>query len=168
MGILKSDDKLQAALAHGTYNAILDQGSEFEGKLTFEGTVRIDGVYKGEIVADATLIVGETGKVYADVRVRTAVISGEVVGNVEASEKVELNAPGILRGNIKTPNLVIEEGVVFEGSCNMTAASVPSHSHKSGGSSGSGKSDHKNETKGAVDKDDKNKLLTHAPGSIPS
>ncbi len=106
-----------------SYNAILDQGSDFEGKLTFEGTVRIDGSFKGEIFSDATLIVGESGKLEADVHVRHIIISGEVIGNVEASERIEINAPGVLKGNIKTPTLVIDEGVVFEGSCNMT--SVP-------------------------------------------
>lgn len=125
MGILKTEEKT-AALNAGTYNAILDQGSEFEGKLTFEGTVRIDGIYKGEIQADATLIVGETGKVQADIKVRTIVISGEVTGNIEATDRVELCAPGVLRGNIKSPNLVIEEGVIFEGTCNMTASAITS------------------------------------------
>ena len=57
----------------GAYNAILDQGTEFEGKLTFEGTVRIDGSFKGEIFSDATLIIGESGKVEADIRVRNVV-----------------------------------------------------------------------------------------------
>jgi cytoskeletal protein CcmA (bactofilin family) len=121
MGILKQEEK-SIAVSAGTYNAILDQGSEFEGKLTFEGTVRIDGVYKGEIISDATLIVGETGKVQADIKVRALVISGEVNGNIEAIEKVELCAPAVVRGNIKSPNLMIEEGVIFEGTCNMTAS----------------------------------------------
>ena len=103
----------------GGYNAILDQGSEFEGKLTFEGTVRIDGFFKGEVFSDATLVIGESGKVEADIRVRSIVVSGEVVGNIEATEKVELCAPAVLKGNIKTPNITIEEGVIFEGSCNM-------------------------------------------------
>lgn len=130
MGILKGEEK-SVAMAAGTYNAILDQGSEFEGKLTFEGTVRIDGNFKGEIVSDATLIIGETGKVQADIRVRAVVISGEMIGNVEATEKVELCAPGVLRGNIKTPNLVIEEGVVFEGTCNMQPSNLNSTSNYS-------------------------------------
>jgi cytoskeletal protein CcmA (bactofilin family) len=118
MGLLKSEEG--ASVMHdGAYNAILDQGTEFEGKLTFEGTVRIDGSFKGEIFSDATLIVGESGKVEADIRVRNVVVSGEIIGNVEATEKVELLAPAALKGNIKTPNLTIEEGVVFEGSCNM-------------------------------------------------
>lgn len=119
----KSDDRITGSGGPitGSYNAILDQGCEFEGKLTFEGTVRVDGHFRGEVFSDATLIVGESGKVEADLNIRNLIISGEVVGNVEATEKVEIMAPGVMRGNIKTPNLVIHEGVVFDGSCNMAS-----------------------------------------------
>jgi len=128
MGLLKSDtqtsgtDRPTTNLSGG-FNAILDRGSEFEGKLTFEGTVRIDGKFKGEIISDANLVVGESGKVQADVKVNTITISGELQGNITAKTKVELHTPAVVRGNIQTPSLVIEEGVVFEGSCTMEKAS---------------------------------------------
>ena len=118
MGLLKGEPT--AAPMQGTsFNAILDKGSEFEGKLTFEGTVRIDGKFKGEIFSDASLVVGESGKVEADINVGSVIISGEVTGNIKAKNKVEIHSPGIVRGNINTPALVIEEGVVFEGTCSM-------------------------------------------------
>jgi cytoskeletal protein CcmA (bactofilin family) len=103
----------------GGFNAILDRGSEFEGKLTFEGTVRIDGKFKGEIISEANLVVGESGKVEADIKVASISISGEVNGNITAKGRVELHAPAVVKGNIHTPSLVIEEGVTFEGSCMM-------------------------------------------------
>ncbi|HLG20452.1 MAG TPA: polymer-forming cytoskeletal protein [Bdellovibrionota bacterium] len=125
MGLLKGDSEpatpptsLSGSRATG-FNAILDRGSEFEGKLTFEGTVRIDGKFKGEIKSDANLVIGESGKVEADINVATVSISGEVKGNITAKTKVEVHAPAVVRGNIHTPSLVIEEGVTFEGSCIM-------------------------------------------------
>jgi cytoskeletal protein CcmA (bactofilin family) len=124
MGLLKSDSTSLPASTHpttmgGGFNAILDRGSEFDGKLTFEGTVRIDGKFKGEIISDANLVIGEAGKVEADIKIGSISISGEVVGNITARGKVELHAPAVVKGNIHTPSLVIEDGVTFEGSCQM-------------------------------------------------
>jgi len=120
MGLLKGDTiPSSSSPAAGGFNAVLDRGSEFDGKLTFEGTVRIDGKFKGEINSEANLVIGETGKVEADINVGTISISGEVKGTVTARTKVTIHAPAIVRGNIHTPSLVIEEGVTFEGSCVM-------------------------------------------------
>lgn len=123
MGLLKGDAAASLTpaghTAPGGFNAILDRGSEFEGKLTFEGTVRIDGKFKGEIHSDANLVVGESGKVEADVNVASISISGEVRGNITASMKVEVHPPAVVHGNIKTPSLLIEEGSFFEGNCVM-------------------------------------------------
>ena len=104
----------------GSINALLGKGSAFEGKLIFEGTVRIDGIFKGEIESSDNLVIGENASVKAEIRVNTIMISGEVEGNIEAKTKVEIHAPGKMIGNIKTPSLIIEEGVIFEGSCRMT------------------------------------------------
>jgi cytoskeletal protein CcmA (bactofilin family) len=101
-------------------NALLGHGSEFEGKLTFEGTVRIDGKFTGEIFSDGTLIVGEGAEVQAEVRVANVMVYGEVVGNITSTESVELHAPASLRGNITAPALHIDKGVYFDGACQMT------------------------------------------------
>ncbi len=122
MGLLKGDVPTSASTtptASGGFNAILDRGSEFEGKLTFEGTVRIDGRFKGEIKSDAMLVVGESGKVDADIQVGSISVSGEVKGNITAKNKIELHAPAVVQGNLQTASLVIEDGVTFEGSCIM-------------------------------------------------
>jgi cytoskeletal protein CcmA (bactofilin family) len=123
MGLLKGDSAASlapaGATATGGFNAILDRGSAFEGKLTFEGTVRIDGKFKGEIHSDANLVIGESGEVEADITVGSVSISGEVKGNVTARTKVEIHPPAIVHGNISTPSLLIEEGSVFEGGCVM-------------------------------------------------
>lgn len=100
-------------------NALLGKGSEFEGKLTFEGTVRIDGRFSGEIFSEDTLIIGESAEVRADIRVDTVIIYGDVTGDVSATTCVELHAPARLRGNIITPNLQADKGVIFDGAVKM-------------------------------------------------
>jgi cytoskeletal protein CcmA (bactofilin family) len=123
MGLLKGDTtptlSTSAVPTTGGFNAILDRGSEFEGKLTFEGTVRIDGKFKGEIFSDANLVIGESGKLDANITVGSVSISGEIKGNITARTKVEIHPPAVVHGNIQTPSLVIEEGAVFDGTCVM-------------------------------------------------
>ena len=100
-------------------NSFLDQGTEFEGKLAFEGAVRVNGKFSGEIFSEGTLYVGEGGRVNAEIQVDTVIISGDVTGDVAAKTKVELQRTGRLHGNIRTQILKIDEGALFEGSCQM-------------------------------------------------
>ena len=100
-------------------NAFLGKDTEFEGKFSFTGAVRIDGKFNGEIESSGTLIVGETATMQSQIHVADMIISGEVHGDVVAENKVEISVPGKLFGNIQTPKLVIEEGVIFEGKCRM-------------------------------------------------
>ena len=92
----------------------------FEGKLNFDGTVRLDGRFKGELTSKGTLLVGNDAVIEANIKVGNAVITGEVRGVVEAASRVELKAPAKMFGDIRTPNLIIGEGVIFEGNCVMT------------------------------------------------
>ncbi len=98
---------------------ILGQGSSFEGKLTFEGAVRIDGAFKGEIRTRGTLIVGETADVQAEIEGAHVVVHGAVQGDIRAHESVELRSPARVRGNIASPSLEIEKGARFDGNCVM-------------------------------------------------
>jgi cytoskeletal protein CcmA (bactofilin family) len=100
-------------------NAFLGKDTEFEGKLSFTGAVRIDGKFSGEIFSSGTLIVGESAVVKSQVHVGDMIVSGEVHGDIFAERKIEINVPGKLLGNIQTPKLVVREGVIFEGSCKM-------------------------------------------------
>ena len=102
--------------------AHLGKGSRIEGKLTFEGSVRLDGQIEGEIEAQETLIVGDTAVIVAQITAGTVIVKGKVTGDIAARKRVELRAPGKLSGNITTPSLVIHEGVVFEGHCSMGSA----------------------------------------------
>lgn len=105
--------------------ATMGKGSEFEGKLTFEGAVKLDGRFVGEIFSKGTLIIGQNADIKAEIAVASVVIQGKVVGNVHAPNCVELHAPALLKGNIITPCLYIEKGVVFEGSTSMEAPTAP-------------------------------------------
>ncbi|MGC9324993.1 MAG: bactofilin family protein, partial [Desulfomonilia bacterium] len=102
---------------------LLGKGTEFEGKLTFEGTLRIDGAFTGEIVTPGILVIGEGALVKAEVQADSIIVCGEVHGNLKAAKKMEIKRGGKLFGNIITPSLIIDEGVVFEGSCQMTEGS---------------------------------------------
>jgi cytoskeletal protein CcmA (bactofilin family) len=100
-------------------NAFLGRDTEFEGKLSFTGAVRIDGKLSGEIFSNGTLIVGESAVIKAQIHIADMVISGEVHGDIFAEKRIEITVPGKLFGNIKTPKLVLEEGVTIEGNCKM-------------------------------------------------
>jgi len=95
--------------------AFLGTGSQFEGKLIFDEIVRMDGTFRGEVTSKDVLIVGDTANVEGEVNVGTFILSGRFKGNVKASSRVELRAPANVEGNIETPKLMVEEGVVFNG-----------------------------------------------------
>ncbi|RTZ93335.1 MAG: hypothetical protein DSY91_02350 [Deltaproteobacteria bacterium] len=105
--------------------AFLGEETSFEGKLIFEGTVRIDGKFQGEIHTDDIVIVGETADVNAEINAGEIVISGKVQGNIFAKNNLEILAPGKVYGNILTPKLSIQEGVIFEGTCRMEKLEAP-------------------------------------------
>ena len=119
--IAKRYDEPSAASSESPVQAqtLLGKGSRVEGKLTFEGSVQIDGQVEGEVQAQETVTIGESAVVSAQVVANTIIIKGKVSGDVTARKRVELRAPAKLLGNIATPSLVIQEGVVFEGHCTM-------------------------------------------------
>lgn len=97
----------------------IGKGMMVEGRLSFDSTVRIDGSFKGEISAKGTLVVGESGMVEANVKVESVIVTGEIKGVVEASKRIELQVPGRIIGEVKTPNLIIGDGAILDGSCIM-------------------------------------------------
>ncbi len=98
----------------------LTSGSEMEGTIKFSDVMRIDGKFDGKLITDnGELVVGKTGSVKANVKVRSAVIEGKVDGNIKASDKVELMQNAHLIGDLQAKTVVIEEGVVFVGQCNV-------------------------------------------------
>jgi cytoskeletal protein CcmA (bactofilin family) len=115
---------VQAARASvaGEITTLLGRGAVFEGKLTFEGTVRIDGRFKGEVFSDDVLVIGDGALVEAQIEVGEVIIQGTVVGNIVAKRSIEIHAPGRVKGDLHTPSLQIDKGVIFEGRSFMEAA----------------------------------------------
>ena len=104
--------KSQAA---GEITTLLGRGAAFEGKLTFDGTVRIDGRFKGEVFSDDVLVIGEGAHVEAEIDIGEVIIQGTVVGNIKAKRSIEIHAPGRVKGDLHTPSLQVDKGVIFEG-----------------------------------------------------
>lgn len=111
--------------ATGEITTLLGRGATFEGKLTFEGTVRIDGRFKGEVFTDDTLVIGEGAIVEASLDVGEVIIQGTVIGNITAKRSIEIHAPGRVKGDLHTPTLQIDKGVIFEGRSFMEALTQP-------------------------------------------
>lgn len=101
---------------------LIDVESEFRGDLIFKGSFRIEGYLKGTVTSDALLIVGEKGKVEADIKVGQLVINGEVRGTLQAAEKIEVHNKGRVFGSLLAPILVVEEGAHLEATCKTQAA----------------------------------------------
>lgn len=95
----------------------LGKGSRFQGSITFEGTVRIDGRLDGELHTKGTVIVGEYAVIEGDIIADIIISSGRIFGNVVGTDKVQLIAPGVLVGTVKTTLFSLEEGVRFSGKC---------------------------------------------------
>jgi cytoskeletal protein CcmA (bactofilin family) len=100
-------------------STIIGKDSVFTGDMEVKGTLRIDGRIKGRIVCDETVSIGATGDVEADVDAKMVIVAGTVVGNIRTSEKIEMQAKAKVLGDVSTKNIVIEQGAIFHGSCQM-------------------------------------------------
>lgn len=103
----------------GTINAFLGKNTSFNGTLAFDGLVRIDGTFEGNVKTNDTFVIANSGRVKADIEAGTVKISGNFEGTVVAKTKVELYKPAQVNGTIKTPSLIIEDGVIFNGTSEM-------------------------------------------------
>jgi cytoskeletal protein CcmA (bactofilin family) len=102
--------------------AFVGKGVEFKGTITYNGTVRIDGLLEGEIHTEGILLVGEDAVITAKVSAGTIISKGRITGDVVAAERMKLLAPAVINGSVKTPVLSMEEGVVLNGTCAMAPA----------------------------------------------
>lgn len=105
--------------AYQGVSAILEKGSSFEGRLSFEGTAQIGGNFTGEVFTKDTVVVNEGANVNAQIEAETVIIRGRVEGNVFARKKVIMHPPAVFKGTVTSPSLRIDEGVVFEGASYM-------------------------------------------------
>lgn len=108
--MFKKNDSLES-------NSIIGEGSYFKGEFTLKGTLRVEGCYEGDKLEVDNVIIGQTGKVKSNIKSIAAVIEGIVVGNIEASSRVMLMPTSRVLGEIRTPELIIQNGVMLEGLC---------------------------------------------------
>ena len=101
--------------------SILNPHLAFEGNLKFAGKIIVDCEFRGTIVTDDTLIVGSSGNLEAELTAGVIEISGKVRGNIKAKTRVKILSGGEVHGNLETPTVSMDEGVVFEGSCTRPA-----------------------------------------------
>jgi cytoskeletal protein CcmA (bactofilin family) len=118
--MLRREEKDRKDLGGDEVIAFLGKGTEFKGVITFHGTIRIDGHVEGEIITEGTLIVGEGAVINSEISAGTVVCGGKIAGNITAMEKIQLLPTAVLDGSVKTPLLIIEEGVRFNGNCQMS------------------------------------------------
>jgi cytoskeletal protein CcmA (bactofilin family) len=111
---------MAASLPATEITALLGQGTRFEGKLHFEGRVRIDGHFSGEISSPDVLVIGEGAEVEGEIDVASVIIKGGVVrANVRARESIELYVPAVVTGTLHAPEVFMDKGVQFSGNCTM-------------------------------------------------
>jgi cytoskeletal protein CcmA (bactofilin family) len=115
-------EKEQGELDFGELHAFLGEGIQFKGEVSCSGTLRVDGCLEGDIVRCQVLVVGERGEVKAEIEVGSLVVSGHVQGNITARQRVEFRGPSRVTGTIRTPCMVVVEGAVFDGKCEMADA----------------------------------------------
>ncbi|MBD3414866.1 MAG: hypothetical protein GF421_10605 [Candidatus Aminicenantes bacterium] len=97
-----------------------DKNTKFNGELEFKGSFRVDGRFKGNINSESSLVIGDNGKVEADIKIGSVLVSGEVKGTIQAKDKVEVHSSGKVIGTIITPKLIVEEGAFLEANCQTT------------------------------------------------
>lgn len=100
--------------------ALLGQGTRFEGTLAFEGRVRIDGALRGRVTSEGVLILGPSADVDAQIEVGTLIVRGGTVrGEVVAKRLVEVYAPSKVLASVRTAQLFLDKGASFDGTCTM-------------------------------------------------
>ncbi len=101
------------------FTALLGAGTEYNGKLNFKGTVRIDGAFIGEIVSEGRLIVGKGATIHGKVQVGELLVNGSVHAQVEATKIIILHKEAEVFGSVTTPRLEMEEGAILQGTLDM-------------------------------------------------
>jgi len=110
-------------IKEGRLSGFVGYGTTLTGETNFQAMLRVDGHLTGRVLSESgTLIVGSSGRVDANVIVSAAVINGVVNGDIIATERLELGRTAHVVGNIQSPRLVMEDGALLEGSCNMIRA----------------------------------------------
>jgi cytoskeletal protein CcmA (bactofilin family) len=102
-------------------NSIIGEGTRVKGELDLNGLLRIDGDFSGVIRTRGKVLVGKNGRAECTLTAATVVIGGVFRGEIVSTEKVIILSTGLVLGSIVTPRLIIEEGVIFNGTCRVAA-----------------------------------------------
>lgn len=141
-------------------NSIVGEGTEFRGDLKLNGLLRIDGDFSGSITTDGKILVGKNGRAECTIKAGTVVVGGVVRGNISSNEKVIILSTGMVIGNISTPRLIVEEGVVLNGNCLISRSAVVAGADRK-------KSENENRDQGRHDRSNRGDRNTseNAPGT---
>lgn len=121
--VVSESESMARDIKEGRLSGYVGNGTVLTGETNFQSMLRVDGHLTGKVNSEnGTLVIGTDGRVDADIEVLSAVVNGTVNGDVVASERVELGRASKVVGNITTPQIVIEPGAIFEGSCHMLKA----------------------------------------------
>lgn len=101
------------------FYTMLGPESAFEGTIHVSHSIRIDGIFKGKIETSGMITIGKNSRIEADIIAKSAIIGGKVIGTIAAEERVELESGSSFTGDLRTKDLVINEGAVFHGKCAM-------------------------------------------------
>ena len=103
----------------GLMNTIIGKDTVITGTLDVKGALRVEGTVKGKIISSGCVTIGSTGLVEAEIEAESAIVAGTMRGNVNTSDKIELQAKCEMEGDLRTKSLVIEDGAIFSGACSM-------------------------------------------------
>lgn len=112
-------------------NSVIGEGAKFSGELELDGLVRIDGDFIGSIRRADKVLVGKNGRVKSSIKARVIVVAGSVVGDIYASESLEILSTAFVIGNVKSPSMLVESGSILHGLCEVV--SIPSEENKTNG-----------------------------------
>lgn len=130
-GAMTESETLARDIKEGTLSGFVGGGTVVTGEANFKAMMRIDGHMSGRVSSTSgTLIVGNNGKVDANIEVAVAVIHGTINGDIIATQRLELGRAAKVHGNIQTPSLIIEQGAIFEGTCKMVQMSTAADKSK--------------------------------------
>ena len=105
-------------------DTIVGEGGIFEGTIQVKGGTRIDGKFKGNIKVEGTLVVGKSGVIEGEIFAQNAVVGGHIIGKLVVAQKVEFQSGARFRGDLFCKGLIVEDGVIFDGTCTMSESSA--------------------------------------------